>query len=123
MSSGAACNFVELLPVDHVKGTSNLERQGFAMRWASFLALPAISAGAIAVGLTLAPTASAVCQNVNGSIQCGNAVSPVEGGVVATPATPATPATGGQYPCIEQWDVMYACNSYEFGTGSMHYLP
>ena len=87
------------------------------MRWASFLAIPAISAGAIAVGLTVAPTASAACQHINGSIQCGNAVSPVTGGGVATPTS------GSQYPCIEQWDTTYACNSYEFGTDSTHYLP
>lgn len=88
------------------------------MRWASFLALPAISAGAIAIGLTVAPTAAAECQNVNGSVQCGNAVSPVEGGLVASPS-----GGGGNYPCVDQWDWNWACNSYEFGTDSMHYIP
>ncbi len=88
------------------------------MRWASFLALPAISAGVVAVGLTVAPAASAAeCQTVNGSVQCGNAVSPVVGGLTATPAA------GTNYPCIDQWDTEWACNELEFSTDSTHYMP
>ncbi len=99
------------------KGYVDLERQGFAMRWASYLALPAISAGVVAVGLTVAPTASAECQVLNGSVQCGYHGDPNDTGLVAAPVAPA------QYPCIDQWDTEWACNELEFSTDSMHYMP
>ena len=87
------------------------------MRWANILALPAISAGVVAVGLTVAPTASAECQVLNGSVQCGYHSTGVNPGPVAPSAAP------NQYPCIDQWDTEWACNELEFSTDSMHYMP